>query len=268
MSMIDPTHDVVVQAAERLHRDVIRFKGDLAMGAFKLGEALAKMQDSRAYTALGFATFEEYLAGPEVTIHRATAYQFVRVYRTYHHVVLGRHWETIDVRKLDILSRLLEPETDPERIEALVEQARELPREELRAAVNEEVRRKGLAPPGEYQPPARLAVVPPAPPAPHPARTAEDDFGHTLGAWLAADPAYQQSVLKHAALTLVHRLRSAAYGSSDLLHHRSPEEVAAALSPEEAAQLAQDFARTVGPMIAWVERVIAAGQAPGVRRVK
>ncbi len=125
----------VIQAARRMHHEVVRAKESLGQSAFALGGALARMQDERAYTALGFATFEDYLAGPEVAIHRTTAYRFIRVFRTYQHVAHGLRG-SYDIQKLDILGRLIDEDTDPEEIEALVEEAREIPREVLRAKVN------------------------------------------------------------------------------------------------------------------------------------
>ena len=138
---IDHSHNIVVQAARGLHHSILRAKGALGENAFRLGRLLNEMQESRAYTALGFATFEQYLASEEVGLHRGTAYRFMKVFRAYEHVVHGRHWERgIELRKLDILTRLIDEETPPEHVDALVEQAREIPRGTLLAAVRAERR--------------------------------------------------------------------------------------------------------------------------------
>ena len=86
---IDTGHRVVVQAAQRLHGEILHAKGELNAGAFRLGRALAEMQESRAYTALGHDTFEAYLASDAIALHRGTAYRFIRIYRLYGDVVHG-----------------------------------------------------------------------------------------------------------------------------------------------------------------------------------
>jgi hypothetical protein len=288
---IDTTHELVTEAAQGLHRAVLRAKGELGAGAFKLGEVLARMQESRAYTALGFGTFEDYLAGEEVALHRATAYRFIRVFRTYGHVVHGRHWaRDTDLRKLDILSRLIDEGTDPAQVEALVEQARELPREELRAAVNEEARRRGVLPPGEREagPPALRSLAREVPqgqaaapkPAPlHPAipdeptlgsmmQTEGETFAAALAEGIAADPEYHAAVLGREFMGIAHLLHRAAYENRALWGHTAPEDLARVLPREELARYTRDYEERIKPLLAWYEQVLALGRRGGVQRVK
>ncbi len=269
---IDHNHGIVVQAARMLHNDILGAKGALGENAFRLGRLLSEMQESRAYTALGFATFEEYLASEEVGLHRATAYRFMKVFRAYQHVVHGRYWQRgIELRKLDILTRLIDEETPPEQVEALVEQAREIPRETLRAAVNEELRRKGMTPPDEYRPPARLA---PPPPPPLLTPQAEEEqrrhvaFGEGVAGAVAADPEYRALVLSGKFSSTGHLLWRATADNGKLHEHVPPEEMARALPRDELERLTRDYERNIKPFLAWYEQVLELGRRNRLARVK
>ncbi len=263
---VDTSHAIVTRAARRAHWEVVDAKGKLGEGAFRLGGALAAMQESRAYTALGFATFEEYLAGEEVALHRVTAYRFIRVFRTYQHVAHGQHWGRVDLRKLDILARLIDEDTDPAQIEALVAEAQTMPREELRAAVNEEARRRGALPPEERDTPVRLVrPTPPPAPSPDPALAA----GLALvGAGLAADPEFRARVLGGEFRDIAHLLHRAASELRTLCEDTPPEELAQVLDREDLARYTRDYEERIKPLLAWYEQVLALGRRGGVQRVK
>lgn len=263
---VDTSHAIVTRAAQRAHWEVVDAKGKLGEGAFRLGGALAQMQESRTYTALGFATFEEYLASEEVALHRVTAYRFIRVFRTYQHVAHGQHWGRVDLRKLDILARLIDEDTDPAQIEALVAEAQTMPREELRAAVNEEARRRGVLPPEERDAPVRL-VRPAPPPAPSRASPAAS-AGSGLGAGLLADPEYRADVLGGQFRDIAHQLHRVAYEHRALREHTPPEELARVLDREDLARYTCDYEERIKPLLAWYEQVLALGRRGGVQRVK
>lgn len=175
MSMI-PTHDTngraTLQAATTLHRDIVAAKSRLGAEAFRLGDLLVRMQDGRGYVALGHGSFEDYLASDEVGLHRTTAYRFMRIARVYGEVVHDRPWmQNMDLAKLDILTRLIDDDTDPATIADLAEQARELPRAEVRAAVRAEAERRGVLPHEAEAVPRSatpIRLVPPAPATPDP----------------------------------------------------------------------------------------------------
>lgn len=288
---VDTSHAIVTEAAQRLHHAVLRAKGELGARAYTLGELLAQMQESRAYTALGFATFEDYLASEEVALHRATAYRFIRVFRTYGHVVHGRQWaRDLDLRKLDILARLIDEDTDPAQIEALVAEAQTMPREELRAAVNEEARQRGVLPPGERAagPPSLRSLArevrqeeaaAPRPVPLHPTTPAEPTarsvneatggaFVAALAERIATDPEYRAGVLDLKFMGIAHTLFKAAYDHRALWEHTSPEELARVLPREELAGYTRDYEERIKPLLAWYEQVLAAGRRGGVQRVK
>jgi len=264
----------VVQAARRMHNDVVHAKERLNHGAFMFGGALARMQDEKAYTALGFATFENYLAGPEVAIHRTTAYRFIRVFRTYGHVAHGLRG-SYDIQKLDILGRLIDEDTDPEQIEALVEEAREIPREVLRAKV-EAVRAERATP--------RAVPVPPPTPLETPLvaqrRAAGEAFTGGLAAlWeaQATDPKYvarEQCRVFGQIDSALSRIRE--LGIRELVASTSPAEMAHALLDAKArdgiryGSGAKWYERDVKPILDWYAGVGELLNAPPatIRRVK
>jgi hypothetical protein len=150
MSMI-PAPDV----AHALHERIVDLKTELSRNALSFGQALTEMQETRGYTTLGFSTFELYLTSADVEVARRTAYTFMNVAQKFGHVQHAAH---LDYTKLDILARLITPGDDPETVVALVEQARETPRAELRDAVRAEAERKRETPAEDYVLPVTLVA--------------------------------------------------------------------------------------------------------------
>ncbi len=155
MSMI-PTPD----GAHVRHRRIVQLKAELGRNSLEFGLLLGEMRATRDYQAMGFPTFDAYLASGDVGISRRTAYTFMAIALNFAHVQHVAHG--VDWGKLDILSRIVEPTDDPETVIALVEQARETPREELRAAVRAEAERKRETPAEDYALPATLVAPTPA----------------------------------------------------------------------------------------------------------
>lgn len=68
------------EKALELHNRVISLKGKLFNIFIELGEALSKMHRGKLYKPLGYRTFEEYIASPEVSIKRSTVYALICIY--------------------------------------------------------------------------------------------------------------------------------------------------------------------------------------------
>lgn len=268
MSELAPVH-----AAQGLHERIIGLKAELARNALAFGQALAGMQESRGYTTLGFATFEDYLASEAVGIGRSTAYRFIGVARTFGHVPHAGH---LDIDKLDILRRLVEPGDDPTHATALVEQAREMPREQLRAAVRVEVERRKEVAPADYVPTlapgealnvdvatahrdirratvadATVASVPLSRPQLMPSAPASLP---ALADVETSEGTFRESVLREQYNGAIGRLLTAARYADDLYRHNAPEEVARLLTEDEEAPDDQ----TIVAFTRWVQRVIEA----------
>lgn len=149
-------------SAEALHGEIVSLKEVVGRGLFAFGRALARMHDTRGYGALGFPTFEAYLASEAVNVHRTYAYRLIERYKAFGDVEHALHG--LDGVKLDILTRLIEPGDDPEAKVALVTQARALNRSETRQAVRTAVDAR------EADPDHALPVELPPPPPPVAAR--------------------------------------------------------------------------------------------------
>jgi len=272
---IDTGHRVVVQAAQRLHGEILHAKGELNAGAFRLGRALAEMQESRAYTALGHDTFEAYLASDAIALHRGTAYRFIRIYRLYGDVVHGRPWmRSMDLRKLDILGRLIDEDTHPDDVTALAEQAREMPREELRLAVRAEAARRGVLPAPGAQPvpdgPVRL--VAPAPPTRLPAPAAIAPRPDTAAAGIVAaafaDPEYRKVVLADEFRRVSEKLVDAVRRARDLMESVPPAEMAAVLPEDELRRYRRRYEEDVSGLLVWYSQVVRPAKPGAIKRVK
>ncbi len=272
---IDTGHRVVVQAAQRLHGEILNAKGDLNAGAFRLGRALAEMQESRAYTALGHDTFEAYLASDAIALHRGTAYRFIRIYRLYGDVVHGRPWvQSMDLRKLDILGRLIDEDTHPDDVAALAAQAREMPREELRLAVRAEAERRGVLPaPGAQPVPAGpVRLVAPTPPTrlPAPASIAPPPDPELVGIVAAAftDPEYRKVVLADEFRRVSDKLDDAVRRARDLIECVSPAEMAVALPEDELRRYRRRYDEGMSGLLAWYSQVLRPAKPGAIKRVK
>ncbi len=67
----------VAAAAWQLHETIVALKSEITRRSLQLGRALGLLRDERLYVALGYDTFEAYLASPEVTISRTQAYRVI-----------------------------------------------------------------------------------------------------------------------------------------------------------------------------------------------
>lgn len=266
-----PERSFVTEAARHLHNEVVHAKEKLSNSAFSLGGALARMQDEKAYTALGFDTFEDYLEGPEVAIHRTTAYKFIRVFRAFQHVAHGLHGR-YDMQKLDIVGKLIDPDMDPAQVEALIEEARPLPREELRARVNAAIAAR--ATPRAVAPPAQLDTPL--------VREHHERAGRFL-AGLGAAYERQEVDPEYVALNLI-REAFDIHRSLNRLPGRNVRQLIASTPPEEMARIVlgdnglgssirrdvANYEREIKPVIAWYEEVLRLLNDPPatIRRVK
>ncbi len=243
---ITPASGHVPPVAHKRHTRIVQLKAELGRNALEFGLLLAEMQDTRDYQALGFTTFEEYLSSDAVDVKRRTAYVFMNVARKFAHVHHDAHG--LDYNKLDILARLIEPGDDPEQVAILVEQAREMPREQLRAAVRVEVERRKETEPTEYVP----TLTPPTP-LPRPQLMPSPSVSlPTLADVETSEGTYRESVLREQYDGAIGRLLTAARYADDLYRHNDPEEVARLLTEDEEAPDDQ----TIVAFTRWVQRVI------------
>ena len=71
------------EAAHARHTRIVALRAELEANALNLGEALFWFEKEGQYRTLGHASFNAYLADPDVNIARSTAYKFKRVYALF-----------------------------------------------------------------------------------------------------------------------------------------------------------------------------------------
>jgi len=72
-----------IKIAEENHQLILRLKETLTNGFLLLGEKLSKCQKEQLYLVLGYDTFEEYIASPDIGFKRSWVYDLMRIYRTF-----------------------------------------------------------------------------------------------------------------------------------------------------------------------------------------
>jgi hypothetical protein len=71
----------------------------------ELARLLKEVRDNKYYEVLGEATFESYIARPELGFSKSSVYRFIGIYETYIEKLKVPHEviETMDYNKLDII---------------------------------------------------------------------------------------------------------------------------------------------------------------------
>ncbi len=126
----------------RLHQMILEAHRQAEDRLIVLGALLKVMQDTEAYRDLGYESFAEYVAQPELGIRRSWAYALIQAADLVQATGLNpRDVSGVEVTKLAMVSRkaLKALEVgDREAALALVEEARVLGRSDLRARLHED----------------------------------------------------------------------------------------------------------------------------------
>ena len=69
--------------AHKRHQRILSVAQSMNQGAVILGKELYEMQTNEEYKALGYETFEAYLAMPELSFRRRTAYHLITIYKVF-----------------------------------------------------------------------------------------------------------------------------------------------------------------------------------------
>lgn len=117
---------IVIGRAQQVHQEIIRCKEVLTEGFLYLGQKLCECQKERLYLQLGYETFEEYLADPEIQvfIKRAWIYELMKAYRVFiqQHNIDIEMLKQIGITKLTVIA----PIVNKENADELLEQAKTL----------------------------------------------------------------------------------------------------------------------------------------------
>lgn len=142
MSLPAPKRDARPEEVERvwaLHQQVVQLI-TLANKAFiQLGRLLTIIEEERLYEFLGYRTFNEYLASPEVCLHRTTVFRLTRIAKLVDRGVVSEHDAIqIGATRLNIAARALE-EAPPEQREEIIHEAKTLTVGDLRQRIRERI---------------------------------------------------------------------------------------------------------------------------------
>ena len=78
-----PKLEKIADAAFENDQLIKRLASHLTLGFLEFGRLLKDNRDKNYYEALGYETFEEYIANPELSLSRTTIYRFIRVFEVY-----------------------------------------------------------------------------------------------------------------------------------------------------------------------------------------
>ena len=123
-----PTEEMGKEA-HSLHSEIIQLRDAVETGCWYLGVRLKKMKDSASYKSLGFETFNEYIASPDVGIGHSTVYKFIAIVGHAERLELEpSSVEDIDKDRLQIVL----PGATKEDVDDRLADARTLSRSDLR----------------------------------------------------------------------------------------------------------------------------------------
>ncbi len=139
------TDAIAATAAFERHERIVALRNVAEQTFIELGKELYWFEDEKQFLALGYPSFESYLADPEVDISRTTAFKLKRIYKRFElelectaAVLLPAGADKLDV---------IRPHVDQGNAQEWIHKASALSRSDLRQEV-------------------RLAFDPPPPPEP------------------------------------------------------------------------------------------------------
>lgn len=131
--IVKPKKQTPIEIAQDNYNDTIELKNTIGTSYFIMGKLLTENKRNGLYKLLGHQTFEAYLAIPEISFHRTTAYKYMKVYSEFVEYYKIKESELVGV-DLDKLYLIL-PYIDKTNVEDWLEKARTLSRSDLRVAI-------------------------------------------------------------------------------------------------------------------------------------
>ena len=71
------------EIAFKIHQEVIFLKNRLTEDFIELGKRLHQIKEEELYSVLDYPTFPGYLASPEISFSKTTAYSLIDIYKTF-----------------------------------------------------------------------------------------------------------------------------------------------------------------------------------------
>jgi len=139
----ETSDDLVTTAsptAWNVHQKIMKLKKGIRKKFIELGAYLKQVHDFELYRRMGLSceTFDEYIAQPELTFQRSTAYSLIGVYEDFFEESIHldvENIEEIDYTKLDKIRRF--KNLPKEEFELWIEKARTLSLSDLNEEIKE-----------------------------------------------------------------------------------------------------------------------------------
>ena len=121
-------HQKLADEAFAIHQEILGMEKNIELGFWYIGERLYKIKNDELYRQLGFNSFPEYLAQPEIKSSRI-AYQLLAVYRRYVIELKCEPKQLTDIgySKLD----LIKDHVDSKNLDDMIHKAQTLSRRQL-----------------------------------------------------------------------------------------------------------------------------------------
>ncbi len=160
MAEVNNTENTLIEGhseceSESIHKKILTLKNEIEMDFIKLGGYLKLVNDKKLYIGRGCESFNEYLAMPELSFQRSTAYAIMGVFTDFIESGLSEvsDIENIGYYKLDRIRQFISG--PKEKLEEWVEKARTLSLSDL----NTEIREAKGEPEKVYNPKSRMVTL-------------------------------------------------------------------------------------------------------------
>ena len=127
-------NEIIAEIAFKNHQDIISVKNRIGKDLLGLASLLTINHDNRYYKTLGYDTWEEFLATPEISMSRFFAYKLMQIDRVWVNKfgVSPAKLQGIDSEKLYLMGTMINESFTNEEIEERLEQARTLSRSDVK----------------------------------------------------------------------------------------------------------------------------------------
>ena len=127
-------NEIIAEEAFENEQSIITIKNSIGKNLLELGNLLKINHNKKYYITLGYSTWEEFLAIPEISISRFFAYKLIQICEIWidKFDVSPAKLQGIDSEKLYLMATMINDNLTNEEIEEKLEQARTLSRSDIK----------------------------------------------------------------------------------------------------------------------------------------
>ena len=127
-------NEIIAEEAFKNNQNIIAIKNSIGKNLLELGSLLKTNHNEKYYKVLGYDTWEEFLAIPEISISRFFAYKLIQICETWidKFGVSQEKLQGIDSEKLYLMGTMINENLTAEEVEERLEQARHLSRSDIK----------------------------------------------------------------------------------------------------------------------------------------